>query len=197
MKGVIPFGGMTISGPGAATQALSTSAALLAQWSATGGANVNGTFDDGIPSVYPDKANNRLLLEAPGVDPSKPFFAYWYEIDLIVSGITDAAQDIVLTLAKNATAVADAVTRQRWTNAVKNTQVLSTYLPVYGSDNPGTLAVKPAYDASAGAGKPAGGFGGAAAFANMMVPVTVLINSLAGTPTITFEYAILKAKRVG
>lgn len=197
MKGQLPFGAMTISGPGAATQALSTTAALLAQWSATGGANVNGTYDDGIPVVTPDRTNNRMLLEAPGLDPSKPLFAYWYELDLLISGITDAAQDIVLSFAKNGVQVTDWITRSRWTNAVKNTQGLTAFLPVYASDNPGTIAVKPAYDASAGQYKPAGGFGGAGAFANMMVPVTVLINSLAGTPTITFEYASLKAKRIG
>lgn len=187
MKGLIPFGAITVSGPGAATQALSTTLALLALFDDTGGANVNGTFDDGYPSVYPDKANNRVLVEAPGV----------YEVDVILSGITDAAQDIWINLAKNATAISDMQTRTRWTDAVKNQIVLSGFVTIATSDNPGTIATKPDYDATAGAGKPAGGFGGNAAFPKNMVPLTLLIKSGASTPTITLEHAQFKVKRVG
>lgn len=181
MKGLIPFASLTISGPGAQTTgALSTSAAQFALFSATGGsAGPASTSDDGDPAVKADAANNRMLVEAPGV----------YRVSVVLSGTIDAAQDIVLTLAKNGVAISDSVTRQHWTNAVKNTQDLECVINITAADNPGTIATKSDPSTS--------GFAGSGGFPKMMVPITILINSLAGTPTVTAEYCQFIIERIG
>ncbi len=174
MKGLIPFGSLTISGPGAATQALSTTFAAFGLFSSTGGANgPASTYDDGDPAVRPDVTNNRLLLEAPGV----------YEIEAILSGTIDAAQDV---------AVADLQVRQRFTDAVKNHMSLKGLLVITTADNPGTIATKA--DPVTSATALYAGLGG---FPKTMVPVTLQIKSGASTPTVTAEFAQFIAKRIG
>lgn len=181
MKGLIPFGSITVSGPGALTQALSTTFATLGLFSGAGGANgPASTYDDGDPAVTPDKANNRITVSAnPGV----------YKVTAIISGITDAAQDIWLTLAKNGTAITDMQSRARWTDAVKNQLVLTGYVNITAADNPGTIATKPDPSTS--------GFVGAGGFSKMQVPLTLQIKSGASTPTITLEHAQFMVERVG
>lgn len=180
MKGLIPFASLTISGPGSQTLLLGTTATLFNLFSATGGANGPATTsDDGDPAVKPDAANNRILVESPGV----------YEVSVSISGTVDAAQDLSCQVAKNAVGVADLVGRQRFTNAQKSTLSFEGFLNVTAADNPGTIATKPDPSTS--------GFAGSGGFPKQMVPITLLIASLAGTPTITAEYANWTIKRVG
>ena len=179
MRGLIPYGALTISGPGAATQALSTAAALMAQWSAAGGANINGTYDDGNPDVTADKVNNRILVQAPGV----------YEVEVHLSGITDGTQNITIDIAKNAVAYGVAQSKQSWLVSTKIHHYMKGIVIVTAADNPGTITTKP---------NPATtGFAGAGGFPKMMVPLTILLTSGAGTPTLTFENCLMLAKRLG
>jgi hypothetical protein len=178
MKGLIPFGSLTIAA-GAATQALATTAALFALWDDSPGANgPAGTVDDGDVSVKPDYANNRILVASPGV----------YEVEVILSGAIDAAADVTMNVAKNGTAVADLLTKSRWTNAVKNVQTVKGFISVTAADNPGTIATQ---------AEPAGTFTGGGGYPKRMVPLTLLVASGAGTPTITAENAQFIVKRVG
>lgn len=184
MKGEIPFGSLTVSGPGSQTQALSTTAALLALFSASGGANgPANTRSGGNPDVYPDYANNRILVQAgQGAETV-------YRVTVVLSGTVDAAADLTLQIAKNGTAISDLINRMRWTNAVKNVQTLTGYFTVTPSDNPGTI---PTFADPASTG-----FAGAGGAPKNEVPITILLGSLSGTPTITLEYAQFMIERVG
>lgn len=179
MKGLIPFASLTISGPGAATLALSTSAAQFTLFASAGGANgPANTYDDGDPAVKPDYANNRILVEAPGV----------YKVSGFLTGVVDGAADITIAVAKNGTAVADLTNKQRW-GTTKNTHAFGGLLNVTAADNPGTIATKPDPSSS--------GFAGAGGFPKMLVPLTILLTAGAGTPTITAEGAQFVVERIG
>lgn len=180
MKGLIPFGALVISGPGAITQALSTALAQMTAWASAGGANgPASTYDDGNPDVKPDYANSRVLVQAPGV----------YEVTVNLSGITDGTQDITLAIAKNGTALTTAQNKRSWTVSVKNQHVLTALVAITAADNPGTITTKPDPATT--------GFAGAGGFPKMMVPLTVQLASGASTPTLTFENCQFLVKRVG
>src|SRR3990167_5887041 len=89
-----PFGGVYIAA-GATATALSTTAALLDQWNTATGFNAKNSGDDGDPAVKADKANNRLLLNTPGI--------YLVMVDL--SGTIDGTQEITMQLRKNAVVI--------------------------------------------------------------------------------------------
>lgn len=177
MKGLIPFASITVTA-GAATQALSTSAALLALFDDAGGANgPSGTNDDGINSVQPDKANNRMKLMAPGV----------FKVTVMLSGVVDGAADITISLAKNATEIADTKSTQRW-GTTENSHTLTAIVVIASSDNPGTLADQ---------AEPSGTFTGGGGYPKNMVPLTVLLTAGTGTPTVTLKKAQWIVERIG
>lgn len=178
MKGLIPFASLTISGPGSGTIALTTAAAVMNLFSATGGANGPATTsDDGDPAVKSDAANNRILVEAPGV----------YEISGFLSGVVDSAIDVTISFAKNAVALADTQNKQRW-GTTKNTQPFNAIINVTAADNPGTIATKPDPSSS--------GFAGAGGFPKQMVPITMILTG-SGSQTLTAEGAQVIVKRLG
>lgn len=188
MKGLIPYGGIQIAA-GAATQALSTSAAQLTLFSSAGGSNgPSDTFTEGgDPAVKPDYANNRVLVDAPGV----------YEVTVDLCGTTDATQNITLGIAKNGVAVSGLQSARSWTVSVENAHSLSGFLVVSPSDNPGTIATNADPATSVATGRPAGGFGGGGGFPKNLVPLTILLTSGASTPTLTIKNARFNVKRVG
>lgn len=175
MKGLIPFASVGIT-DGATTQALSTTPTLLGL--AALGAT-NGDYTAGDASARPDAANSRLIL-GPGV----------YEIDLQVEGVTDGAQIITFQLAKNAAAISGTKRPASWAvSTAKNLHTLKAIVTITDADVPGTIAnfSDPASTSFTGAG-------GAT---KEGVPLTVLVSSGAGTPTLTFEQLFLSAKRIG
>lgn len=175
MRGVIPFASIGITN-GVGTQALSTSAALLGL-SALGG--VNGDYTAGDPAARPDVTNSRLIL-GPGV----------YEIDLQVEGVTDGAQIITFQLAKNGTAISGTARPQSWAiSTAKNNHVLKAIITLTDADVPGTIGnfADPASTS----------FNGAGGATKEGIPLTVLVSSGAGTPTLTFEQLLFAAKRIG
>lgn len=93
---------------GAQSQALSTTAALLAQFSASGGAN--GTSYDN--AIQPDKANNRVKV-LPGR----------YFVDAMVELTPDAECDITLRVRKNSVAITGILA------TVPAQQIVKTFTP--------------------------------------------------------------------
>jgi len=177
MKGLIPFASVTVTG-GAGTLALATTATQLNLFSAAGGANgPAGTNDDGINSVQPDKANNRMKIQAPGV----------YKVTCMLSGVLDGAADITISLAKNGNEIADTKSAQRW-GTTENSHTLTALVNITSADNPGNIADQAA---------PSGTFTGGGGFPSNMVPLTVLLTAGAGTPTITLKKAQWIVERVG
>ncbi len=180
---VQPYGGMSITG-GADTLALSTTAAKLASWSASGGANsaADSRTRGGDPSVRPDKANNRILVNAPGV----------YEVHFDLSGAPDAAQDILVQVYRNGVAVDDLRAQARFTNAVKNNIALHGILEVTAAHNPKTI---PTFADTTATTNPPAQVSYAAA-PKTEVALEIYIKSLASTPTLTINDAHFTVKRL-
>ncbi len=90
-----PYGGLKLVANTAAL-ALTTTPTLLDAFSGAFGANAQNSFGtDGDPAVQPDQANNRILVESPGI----------YAVDISLSGFGDGAADIVMQIRKNKIAV--------------------------------------------------------------------------------------------
>lgn len=175
MRGTLPFAAIGIT-DGVGTQALSTTPTAL-DLSGLGAAN--GDYTAGDPAARPDAANDRLIL-GPGT----------YEIDLALQGTTDGAQIITFQLAKNAAAISGTKRPQSWAVATaKNLHNGKFLITLTDADVPGTVSnfADPAATSYTGAG-------GAT---KQGIPVTVLVSSGAGTPTITVEQMLLVAKRIG
>lgn len=175
MRGAVPFAAITII-DGALTQALSTTPATL-DLSALGAAN--GDYTAGDSAARPDAANDRLIL-GPGT----------YEVELDLEGVTDGAQIITLTLAKNGSAISGTKRPQSWAvSTAKNLHNCKWLITLTADDVPGTISnfADPASTSYTGAG-------GAT---KQGIPITVLVSSGAGTPTITVEQMLLFAKRIG
>lgn len=159
------YGGMYIAA-GAATQALSTSAAALAQWSASGGAN--GIYSQGDPAVIPDYANNRVKVNSPGR----------YKVTVQLSVDSDAAFDLTMRLRKNGTAVTGAACQQRVTTDL-NQIVGVFFVEVLATDSPDTLVTF--------ADPSSSGFGGAGGAPKTLSYLDVSLAANTGTPTLTFQ----------
>lgn len=177
------YGGLTITG-GSDTLALSTTAAKLASWSASGGAAsaADSRSRGGDPSVRPDKSNNRILVACPGI----------YEVQFDLSGVPDAAQDIHMQLYRNGVAVGDLIAQARFTNAVKNNISFSGIVEVTASHNPKTI---PTFDDTTATTSPPAQPSYAAA-PKTEVALEIYVKSLASTPTLTINNAHFTVKRL-
>lgn len=172
------FGGLHITG-GADTLALTTTAARMISWSASGGSNsdADSNTDDGNASIVPDYANNRIKV-MPGV----------YKVDLVITGDMDTAADVIAQIYKNSVAVSKLKQKQRMTTN-KDQIVISGLLEVLESDIPDTL---PTF-----ADPSATGFAGAGAAPKSLVPIDVYLSLVSGSQTITFEeaaFTLIKVK---
>lgn len=162
------YGGINIA-DGVSTQALSTSQAQLTVWNQAAGSNISSGYDrDGNIGARGDKANNRMLVAAGGM----------YRFHLNICGTVDAAQDLTVQLAKNGNAMVGAKFSARFSTTMSNLSFEGIF-ELKQTDNPGTIPAFP---------EPAVGTGLAP---KVMVPITVLISSGAGTPTITVTQANL------
>jgi len=165
------YGGMNIT-DGSTAQALSTTQAAMTAWNTAAGSNVAGGYERaGNVAARGDKANNRLLL-APGI----------YRIHVNMSGVVDVAQDITAQLAKNGNAITGTKFAQRFGTTISS-MTYETVIEVKASDAPGTIPSFP---------EPASGYGAAP---KMMIPITILLSSGAGTPNLTINQANMYADK--
>lgn len=183
MRGLLPFSGIqTIADVG--TLALSTTAALFNRFSAVGVAMCGlGTGTYGDPAVRNDLANNRLILNGPGV----------YRITIDGNFLVDSAADLTFAVRKNGTAV----------NGIGGTYRIGTtntgmncvgYLTVTEADGvTGGLATFPE---PAAAVSPAVSFTGASGAPKTGVPVDITVAAASGTPTLTAGNVRFLAERV-
>ncbi len=166
------YGAISVA-DGSTAQTLATSQAALTAWNTSAGSNLVGGFDrDGNIAVKPDKANNRILLAAGAM----------YRFSLSLSGVADAAADITVQIAKNATGISGTKFTQRFFTTESSLH-FSGFFEIKASDNPGTIAAF---------AEPATGY---ASPPKVMVPVTVLVAAGTGTPAITIKQACLLVEK--
>jgi hypothetical protein len=177
------FGGITFTGQSTAF-GVTTSAQKL---TFAGASNMPTTKDRvGDPAVKPDTANNRLVLNAPGI----------YRVKAELSGTAASALQTYLQFYKGSTAYGK---KSRYTWATTpGTQTLETIVEVLASDIPsgGGVATFADPDATAGAGKPAGGFAGAGAAPQTGVALNLYITG-DGSVNLTLSDGSLSAERIG
>jgi hypothetical protein len=181
MRGLIPFGGLSITG-GATTLALTTTAAQLISWSGAGGANSDDdTYSaGGDPAVRPDYANNRILVNTPGT----------YKVEVTIYGTLATGTALLLAqIFKNGVAVAKA--RQKaYGETTAGVQIsLLAIVVVNKSDAPGTIATfaDPASGELIGAGKAP----------QTMCPLDVRLFVSTSTDTLTIVEAQFNVFRIG
>lgn len=150
MLGQIPFGGLSFTGQSTAFAA-STTPTKLTFANASELATTRNR--EGDPAVKADIANNRIVVNAPGI----------YKCTLELSGSAASALQTTVQYRKGTTATGKQ-SKQTW-GTTPNTQTLTTIVEVTTADIPtsGGVATFPDPDASAGLYKPAGGFAGAGA----------------------------------
>lgn len=177
MMGAIPFGALHITG-GAATVALTTTAALMNIWSSAGGSNgPSSTYEQGDPAVRPDYANNRILVQAPGI----------FKVELVIQGDMDSAIDVTAQIYKNGTAYSFLKQKARC-GTDKNQVVLIGFIKVVDTDALETIATF--------ADPSASGFAGAGGAPKTMAKLEVYLTG-SGSATITVEEAQFNVTRVG
>ncbi len=170
---LIPFGGVNIQA-GATSTTLATTATLLNQFNTATGFNSAGTGIEGDPAVKGDKANNRLLLNTPGV--------YLVMVDL--NGTTDGTQEITMQLRKNGVVVPGARSIKSWTVTINNNHSMHAIVEVLRTDSPGTIATMPAQASTTGPNNTPS-FAGAAAAVQTECAVDIVLTSGASTPALT------------
>lgn len=178
MRPLIPFGGLTIIG-GAATVSLTTTAALLNLWSATGGGTTDTTQLDGNYSVQPDAANNRIKVMAPGV----------FEYSFRMSGTIDGTIIVTSQARKNATTVIPG-TKNAATFTTSTTAAHSAngIFSITSTDNLGTLLNFPEPSTS--------GYVGAGGSPKDMVPIDIVLTG-SGSQVLTIIEAVFRIVRIG
>lgn len=186
MLGQTSFGGITSTGQSTA-QAVTTSAAQLV---IAGGSALPTTADrSGIPSVKADPTNNRLLLNAPGI----------YRIALQVIGAAASALQTTFQVRKNGSSgtTLTPTSKQTW-GTTPATHSAEFYVEITQSDVLAATAVQTFSnpDATAGVGKPAGGFAGAGAAPATGVPVDIMVTG-DGSVNLTPTDIRLFAERIG
>jgi hypothetical protein len=184
---LLPFGGINVSA-GSTAQATATTAAQLACWDETAGSNLptSGTIS-GDPAVKGDYANNRILLNSPGI----------YQIMFHAQGTSDTAtEQLTFQIRKNSVVQGNLRAVVNWTyNGPNNTVVIIGILQVLKSDIPGTIATMPAEASTTGPNNTPS-FSGASGAPSTEVPVDVVVSTAASTPNLTIVDANLTAIRL-
>lgn len=190
MTGMIPFATFYITGGSTAQLLTSGTAAKLTFASAVAGPSTASRGGD--PAVKADPTNSRLILNDPGI----------YEVDVELYGTVDGAMNITLDLYKAINATLTRITGARSKSYYGATNSyeghLTAIIEVVASDL-GPLSTVKTFDdpsASAGAGKPGGGFAGAGAAPQTGVYLEVWATSDA-TQSLTPTEARFTAKRIG
>lgn len=186
MLGAVPFGGITSTGQSTA-QGVTTSAAQLV---ITGGVAMPSTSDRaGTPSVKADTANNRLIFNAPGI----------YRVHFNCVGVAASALQTTFALRKNSTGgtTLSGVSKETWATT-PSTHAAMFLVEITNADIPtaGGQSTFADPDATAGVGKPAGGFAGAGAAPKTGIPVDVLVTG-DGSVNLTLSDVRLEAERIG
>lgn len=190
MLGAIPFGGIGFTGQ--ATGQLLTSG-VAAKMTFPGASNLPTTANrEGDPAVKPDFANSRVQVNAPGI----------YRVKLEFNGTVDGAMNVTADIRKTVGAAQAAVSLARNTGYFvatnKSFLTIESIIEVLASDLPtaggGSTFADP--DASAGPGKPSGGFAGAGAAPKTGVYLDAALTSDA-TQTLTPIEGRLIVERIG
>lgn len=193
MTGTIPFGGITNTGQSTA-QAVTASAAQLVFPNATAIGSPT-TQNQGDPAVKADPTNNRVIVNAPGT----------YEVTVDIVGAAASALQTTCQLRKNGTVGSGSTgTAITGTKAVKtwgttpDTFSWTSFIQIASSDLPSAGGVATFADpsASAGVGKPSGGFAGAGAAPLTGIPLDVLVTGN-GSVNLTPTDMRLSVRRVG
>lgn len=172
------YGGMYITG-GADTQAMTTTAGAMVSWSEAGGANAvsDSNARDGDPAIIPDKANNRIKLNTPGV----------YLVSFDLAGLATTGCNVAAQLRKNGVVVTGAKGLGIFstTNGAVSFQSI---VEVTRSDSPGTL---PTFADPASTG-----FAGAGGAPKTECALDVVLSILTSTDTLTLVEAHLNVIRL-
>lgn len=187
MIGTVPFGGISKTG-NATVQAVTTAAAQLNFQSATNTPNTGSRVGD--PAVKPDAANNRIQINEPGI----------YEIDFDASGTAASALQCTFQLRKGVSSMA-AISGTKCANTFNTAPTnvgMTRLVEVTASDLPSTggAATFADPDATAGAGKPGGGFAGAGAAPKTGIYIDVQVTG-DGSVNLTLTDMALSVKRLG
>lgn len=136
---LIPYGGCNVAA-GATAQAGLGAAALLTCWAGANGSNFPSTGNEGDPAVKGDQANNRVLVNAPGV----------FEVQVVLHGTIDGTEEVTLQLRKNAVAIPTARSIRSWLVTINNEHTLHAIVQINQADMPKTIATMPAQASTTG-----------------------------------------------
>lgn len=184
MLGQIPFAGLVLAG-NSTLQAISTTPAVLTLTAAS--ATARHTNQGGDPAVKPDAANSRIVVNAPGI----------YRVDFSATGTASGSQSADFQVRKGGTAQAGARTKVYvGTNPVCAS--FSAVVEVTAADIPTSGGVATFSDpvATAGAGKPNGGFAGAGAAPKTGVAIDIGVTG-GGSVNLTVTDAQFTVTRLG
>lgn len=170
-----PFANLVITG-GSGTVSLSTANSQLTGW-ANGAADSYNRYGD--PAVRPDFANNRFLVNAPGI----------YRFRLVLSGTCSGGSDVVAVPRKNLTAIAGIKGKARITTN-KGQVVVEGIFEVTQADLVNAAGVATFAD------QPSGEFIGAGAAPKTEVPIDVALSCVTSTDTLTVEEATAALERL-
>lgn len=183
MTGQVAFGGLTFTGQATAFAASTTPTKLTF----AGASELPTTRNRyGDPAVKADIANNRVIVNAPGI----------YRCMLEVSGVAASALQSTIQFRKG-TVAAGKQAKMTW-GTTPNTQTIDTLIEVTAADIPssGGVATFPDPDATPGAGKPAGGFAGAGAAPQTGVALQVYLTG-DGSVNLTLSDGSWIVERIG
>lgn len=187
MIGTIPFAGIQSTGQSTG-QAITTTAAQLV---ITGGVATPMTQNRvGDPAVKADPTNNRIIVNTPGI----------YEIEFDLTATASGTQTAAFTVRKNG-ASGSVISGPKVTGNFGTSPLsvgMKRIIEVTAADIPttGGLSTFADPDATAGAGKPAGGFAGAGAAPKTGVPIDILVTG-GGSVTLTVTDLGFIVKRIG
>lgn len=184
MLGQNSFGGITATGQSTA-QAVSATAAQLVF---TNGSAMPSTSDRvGAASVRADTANNRLLLNAPGI----------YRVDFCATGSAASALQTTFQMRKNSATAFGRTSVETWgTTPATHTAVFIVEITAADIPAAGGQPVFADPSAAVGAYKPGGGFAGAGAAPLTEIPVDVLVTGNGSVNFTMTEYTLF-AERIG
>lgn len=183
MTGVIPFGGFHFTGQSTAFAVT----AVAQKLTFAGAAELPTTRTRvGDPAVKGDTANNRVVVNAPGI----------YEVEVELSGSAASALQTTLQFYKGTTATGKQ-SKKTW-GTTPDVQTLKTIIEITAADIPssGGVATFSDPDSSAGQYKPAGGFAGAGAAPQTGVALSVYVTGN-GSVNLTLTDGTFSVKRVG
>jgi len=186
MLGTIPFAGITATGQSTA-QGITTSNAQLVIPGATATPNTGSRVGD--PGVKADPTNYRLIVGTPGI----------YAVHLELVGLAASALMLTARFRKNAltAGIFGRLMKSLWGTTASSAhfmqivEITAADLPAAGGQS---NFADP--DATAGAGKPAGGFAGAGAAPKNGIPLDVVVLG-SGSVNLTLSDIALTAFRVG